>query len=161
VRHHDPRHPEQEVAAALPRSMARLHRPRHHPEGDHFIFRSKFLSYRGGGSPAGQRMNNFFPGKTSDAPQSATSNSPVLSPPGCVLRHSTLRHISVLRPSAKGLLNIEELLHFGHVTAIPASCIRIVRQVAWLRPIGRSSAHFDRKTLRYAPYTFWLARPSN
>ena len=37
--------------------------------GTIFIFRSKFLSYRGRGSPAAQRMNNFLPGKTSYAPQ--------------------------------------------------------------------------------------------
>ena len=34
---------EQEVAAASPRSMARLHRPRHHPEGDHFHFSQRIF----------------------------------------------------------------------------------------------------------------------
>ena len=37
--------------------------------GTIFIFRSKFLSYRGMGRPARPRMNNFLPGKTSYAPQ--------------------------------------------------------------------------------------------
>ena len=37
--------------------------------GTIFIFRSKFLSYRGRGSPARQRMINVLPGKTFYAPQ--------------------------------------------------------------------------------------------
>ena len=36
------------------------------PGGDHFDFSSKFLSYRGRSSPAGQWMNNFLPGESYD-----------------------------------------------------------------------------------------------
>jgi hypothetical protein len=37
--------------------------------GDHFFFCRKFLSYRGGSSPAGPPMINFLPGNASYAPQ--------------------------------------------------------------------------------------------
>ena len=50
----------------------------HPPGGGPFSFlATNFYLSRGRGSPAGQGMNNFLPGKTSYAPQSATSNSPV------------------------------------------------------------------------------------
>ena len=53
-------------------------RPRTHREGDHFHFSQQIFILSRGARPAGQRMNNFLPGKTSHAPQSATSISPVV-----------------------------------------------------------------------------------
>ena len=50
----------------------------HPPGGGPFSFlATNFYLREGGSSPPDQRMNNFLPGKTSYAPQSATSNSPV------------------------------------------------------------------------------------
>ena len=41
----------------------KLHRVWAHTRRDHFYLRSKFLSYRGWRSSAGQQMNNFCPAK--------------------------------------------------------------------------------------------------
>jgi hypothetical protein len=41
-----------------------IYRPRTHREGDHFHFSQQiFILFEGGARPAGQRMNNFLPGK--------------------------------------------------------------------------------------------------
>ena len=70
MRHHDPRHPEQEVAAALPRAWRTYTGHVTTRRVTIFIFRSEFLFYpiEGGVRPAGQPMNNFLSRETSHAP---------------------------------------------------------------------------------------------
>ena len=68
-------------------------RPRTHLRGDHFHFSQQiFILSREGFAAGASGWATILRGKISYAPQSATSNRPVLSPPG--LRTSTL-HTSI------------------------------------------------------------------